>query len=224
MSPTSINFIGAASAFEAGYPIWYFRGYKLDHLDDNGNPVIANLSGDEAGVIDESDKTMIGKPLPDFTYGLTVSLGWKGIDFTLFANGSQGNDMFMCYNNANLAYSLKNVYDQRWTPSHTNTRFARPQARTENISKYILSDAFVFDGSYFRIKQVQLGYTLPASITRKAAIEKLRVFASLDNYFLFTSYPGLDPEISTNAVNAIGLDLGAYPTSKKMVFGVSVTF
>ncbi len=224
MSPTSINFIGAASAFEAGYPIWYFRGYKLDHLDDNGNPVIANLSGDEEGVIDESDKTMIGKPLPDFTYGLTVSLGWKGIDFTLFANGSQGNDMFMCYNNANLAYSLKNVYDQRWTPSNTNTRFARPQARTELISKYILSDAFVFDGSYFRIKQIQLGYTLPASLTRKAAIEKLRVFASLDNYFLFTSYPGLDPEISTNAVNAIGLDLGAYPTSKKMVFGVSVTF
>ena len=65
---------------------------------------------------------------------------------------------------------------------------------------------------------------MPQTLTRKAAIEKLRVFASLDNYFLFTSYPGLDPEISTNAVNAIGLDLGAYPTTKKMVFGVSVTF
>ena len=224
MSPTSINFIGAVSAFEVGYPIWYFRGYKVDHLDENGDPVIANLSGDEGGAIDESDKTMIGKPLPDFTYGLTVTLGWKGLDFTLFANGSQGNDMFLCYNNANLVYSLKSIYDQRWTPTNKNTRFARPQARTENISKYMLSDAFVFDGSYFRIKQIQLGYTLPASLTRMVAIEKLRVFASLDNYFLLTSYPGLDPDISTNAVNAIGLDLGSYPTSKKMVFGVSVTF
>lgn len=224
MSPTAINFLGATSAFEEKYPIWYFRGYKLDHLDENGDPVLANLSGDAEGAIDENDKTMIGKPLPDFTYGLTITLGWKGIDFTVFANGSQGNDMFMCYNNASLSYGLKSIYDQRWTPTNTNTRFARPQARTENISKYLLSDAFVFDGSYFRIRQIQLGYTLPQSLTRKIFIEKLRVFASLDNFFLFTSYPGLDPEISTNAVNAIGLDLGAFPTSKKMVFGVNVTF
>lgn len=224
MSPTTINFIGAPSAFEVGYPIWYFRGYKLDHLDDEGNPVIANLDGDPDGVIDESDKTMIGKPLPDFTYGLTLTLGWKGIDFTVFANGSQGNDMLMCYNNAQLAYGLKSLYDQRWTPSNTNTRFARPQASTENIKHYILSDAFIFDGSYLRIKQIQLGYTLPQNLTRKIFIERLRLFASLDNFFLITSYPGLDPEISTNAVNAIGLDLGAFPTSKKMVFGVSVTF
>ena len=224
MSPTGINFIGSPSAFEVGYPIWYFRGYKLDHLDENGNPVLANLSGDEDGIIDENDKTIIGKPLPDFTYGLTLTLGWKGFDFTVFANGSQGNDMFMCYNNANLMYTLKNIYAQRWTPANTNTTIARPQAGTDNVRKYMLSDAWVFDGSYFRIKQIQLGYTLPAKLTKKAAIDRLRVFASLDNYFLFTSYPGLDPEISTNAVNAIGLDLGAYPTSKKMVFGVSVTF
>ena len=224
MSSTSINFIGAASAFEVGYPIWYFRGYKVDHLDENGDPVIANLSGDEAGTIDESDKTMIGKPLPDYTYGLTINLGWKGFDFTLFANGSQGNDVYMCYNNSNLTYSLKSVYDQRWTPSHTNTIVARPQAGTDNIKRYLISDAFIYDGSYFRIKQIQLGYTLPQTLTRRAAIEKLRIFASLDNYFLFTNYPGLDPEISADAVSGIGIDFGAYPTTKKMVFGVSVTF
>ena len=224
MSSTVIKFVGAASAFEKDYPIWYFRGYELDHLDENGNPVMKNLSGDEEGLIDESDKTMIGKPLPDFTYGLTLTLGWKGFDFTLFANGSQGNDVFMCYNNANLKYSLKSIYDQRWTPSNTNTRFARPQPKGDNIELYLMSDAFIFDGSYFRIKQIQLGYTLPSVLTKKAAIEKLRVFASLDNYFLFTTYPGLDPEISTDAVSGIGLDLGAYPTTKKMVFGVSVTF
>ncbi|MBO7070642.1 MAG: TonB-dependent receptor, partial [Bacteroidales bacterium] len=156
--------------------------------------------------------------------GITLQLGWKGIDFTVFANGTAGNDMFLCYNNASVQYGLKALYDQRWTPTNTNTRFARPQAATENVQHYMLSDAFVFDGSYFRIREVQLGYTLPKSFTRKFFVERLRLYASLDNYFLFTKYPGLDPEISTNAVNAIGLDFGAYPTTKKMLFGINVTF
>lgn len=224
MSPTKINGLGSLNAFEEGYPVWYFRGYVLDKIDENGDPVIKNISGDEEGVIDENDKTIIGKPLPDFTYGLTLQLGWKGLDFTVFANGTAGNNMFMCYNNANVSYGLKALYDQRWTPENKDTRFARPQSATENIQHYMLSDAFVFDGSYFRIREVQLGYTLPKDFTRKLFIEKLRVYASLDNWFLFTKYPGLDPEISTNAVNAIGLDFGAYPTTKKMLFGVTVTF
>lgn len=224
MSSTSINHIGAISAFEEDYPIWYFRGYELDHIDANGDPVLKNLSGDKEGVIDELDKTMIGKPLPDFTYGITLTAAWKGLDLTVFANGSQGNDVFMCYNNGSLfTYFLKSMYDQRWTPTNTNARYARPQARTDNIAKYLMSDAFIYDGSYFRVKQVQLGYTLPQKLTRKAAMEKVRVIVSLDNYFLFTSYPGLDPEISTDAVNGIGLDLCSYPTTKKVVFGVSVT-
>ena len=224
MSKININGVGYLSAFEEGYPVWYFRGFKLDKLDENGDPVIANLSGDPEGMLDENDKTMIGKPLPDLTYGLTLQLGWKGIDFTVFANGTQGNDVFMCYNNASVSYGLKNIYDQRWTPTNTNTRFARPQPRTEVTQRYILSDAFVFDGSYFRIRQVQLGYTLPQNLTRKIFVEKVRFYASLDNFFLFTKYPGLDPEISTDAVNGIGLDFGAYPTTKKMLFGVNITF
>lgn len=224
MSSTIINQIGAITAFEKNYPIWYFRGYELDHIDENGNPVLKNLSGDEEGVIDELDKTMIGKPLPDFTYGITLTAAWKGLDFTVFANGSQGNDVFMCYNNTSrFTYVLKSMYDQRWTPTNTNTRYAKPQARTDNIIKYLMSDAFVYDGSYFRIKQIQLGYTLPQKLTRKASIEKVRMSVSLDNYFLFTSYPGLDPEISTDAISGIGLDLCAYPTTKKVVFGLSVT-
>ena len=225
MSTTVINHVGAVSAFEEGYPTWYFRGYKLDRIDENGNPMFQNLSGDEEGVIDESDKAMIGKPLPDFTYGLTFTAGWKGIDLTVFANGSQGNDVLMCYNNsARFTYLLKSQYDQRWTPTNTNTRYAKPQPRNADIEKYLQSDAFIYDGSYFRIKQIQLGYTLPEKLTRKVSVHKLRFYASLDNYFLFTSYPGLDPEISTDAVSGIGLDFGAYPTTKKMVFGASITF
>lgn len=224
MSTTVINQIGAITAFEKNYPIWYFRGYELDHIDDAGNPVLKNLSGDEDGAIDELDKTMIGKPLPDYTYGLTFTAAWKGLDFTLFANGSQGNDVFMCYNNtARFTYVLKSMYDQRWTGTNTDTRYAKPQVRTDSIIKYLMSDAFIYDGSYFRIKQILLGYTLPQKITRKAAMEKVRFSISLDNFFLFTAYPGLDPEISTDAVSGIGIDLCAYPTTRKVVFGVNVT-
>ncbi|MBR1490017.1 MAG: TonB-dependent receptor [Bacteroidales bacterium] len=224
MSSQVINHVGAVSAFEEGYPIWYFRGYEVEKLDENGDPVFRNLSGDEEGVIDDQDRTMIGKPLPDFTYGFTLTAGWKGLDLTVFANGAEGNDVFMAYNNNALQYGLKALYDQRWTPTNTNARYARPQSRTENIQKYMMSDAFIFDGSYFRIKQIQLGYTLPQGWTRKIAVDRLRLYASLDNYFLFTKYPGLDPEISKDAVEGIGLDFGAYPTTRKMVFGVSVTF
>ena len=224
ISSTTINQIGAISAFEKDYPIWYFRGYQLDYIDSEGNPVLKNLSGDEDGALDELDKTMIGKPLPDYTYGITLTAAWKSLDLTVFANGSRGNDVFMCYNNTSrFTYVLKSMFDQRWTPTNTETRYAKPQTRTDDIVKYLMSDAFIYDGSYFRIKQIQLGYTLPQKLTRRAAMEKVRLSISLDNYFLFTSYPGLDPEISTDAVSGIGIDLCAYPTTKKVVFGITVT-
>lgn len=82
----------------------------------------------------------------------------------------------------------------------------------------------VFDGSFFRIKQIQLGYTLPSKISKKAFIERLRIYASLDNFFLFTKYPGMDPEASATATSGMGVDYGNYPTTKKAVFGLSITF
>ena len=90
---------------------------------------------------------------------------------------------------------------------------------------YWSSTANLFKGDYFRIKQMQLGYTLPAKITRKVAISNLRFYVSLDDYFTFTKYPGLDPETaSTNNTSGAGLDWGSYPTMKKLIFGVNVTF
>ena len=76
---------GSFSAFEVGYPVWYFRGYVVDHLDENGDPVY--IDRDNNGVINAVDKDMIGKAFPDLTYGLTLSMNWKGIDFTVFGNG-----------------------------------------------------------------------------------------------------------------------------------------
>lgn len=221
-SSTSIKNIGAMNVFEKDYPIWYFRGYQLDHLDENGAPVIKDNDGVEG--INDNDKVMIGKPLPDYTYGITLTAAYKGFDFTVFANGSQGNDVWMCYSNRNVTYPLKSMYDQRWTSDNKNAKFAAPSHMTEDGLKYLGSDAFIFDGSNFRIRQIQLGYSVPESLLGKIALSQLRVYASLDNFFLFTSYPGLDPEVSNNVVDGLGIDLGVYPTTKKVVFGVSVSF
>ena len=211
---------GAFSAFEEGYPVWYFRGYQVDHLDENGDPVFRD--NDNSGSIDANDKAMIGKPMPDFTYGITLTANYKNFDLLVFGNGSVGNDVFMSYSYNSIRYALKEVYDQRWTPSNTNAKYARPQLT--NADKYGLSDAYVFDGSYFRIKQIQLGYTFPKQWLKKILVENLRVYASLDNFFLFTKYPGLDPEVSSTTTSGMGVDYGNYPTTKKVVFGLSVTF
>ena len=211
---------GAFSAFEEGYPVWYFRGYQVDHLDENGDPVFRD--NDNSGSIDANDKAMIGKPMPDFTYGITLTANYKNFDLLVFGNGSVGNDVFMSYSYNSIRYALKEMYDQRWTPSNTNAKYARPQLT--NADKYGLSDAYVFDGSYFRIKQIQLGYTFPKQWLKKILVENLRVYASLDNFFLFTKYPGLDPEVSSTTTSGMGVDYGNYPTTKKVVFGLSVTF
>ena len=86
------------------------------------------------------------------------------------------------------------------------------------------SSAMVFDGSFFKIKQIQLGYTLPQNLTRKIAIDNLRLYVSLDDFFTFTSYPGADPETVTTSGGVMGFDVGTYPTMKKIVFGVNLTF
>ena len=211
---------GSFSAFEVGYPVWYFRGYVVDHLDENGDPVY--IDRDKNGVINADDKDMIGKAFPDLTYGLTLSMNWKGIDLTVFGNGSYGNDLFMSYQYFNISYGLKKLYDQRWTTSNPNGKYAHP--RTAGAEKYNLSNHMVFDGSFFRIKQIQLGYTLPSKISKKAFIERLRIYASLDNFFLFTKYPGMDPEASATSTSGMGVDYGNYPTTKKVVFGLSITF
>jgi hypothetical protein len=113
------------------------------------------------------------------------------------------------------------MYDNRWTPSNTNA--SRPAA--DNTSDYVYrSDLMVSDGSYMRIKQIQLGYTLPKSFTQKAGIDRTRVFVSLDDFFTFTDYEGLDPEAGSSTVTRQGVDRGIYPIAGKVIFGVSVNF
>ena len=212
------------SYFEKGYPVYYFRGYKFTGVDPTtGDPTFADLNND--GEITDDDRTYIGDAIPDFTYGITLTAAWKGLDLTVFGSGSHGNDMFNAtyrpdYQTANVMKEI--FYDNRWTTS--NTTGTVPKAGANNMEKYITSDAMVFDGSYFKIKQIQLGYTLPKTWLRKACIDNLRLYCSLDDFFTFTKYPGFDPEASSDSTSGMGIDKGGYPASKKVVFGLNVTF
>ena len=216
----SLHTGGGISAFEVGKPVWYFWGYKVDHLDDAGNPVFVDV--DNNGVYDSEDRMELGKPMPDVTYGVTLNLGWKGLDLLLFGTGASGNSIFSAMGYGTITYNMKEIYDQRWTGSNTNAKYAKPGCLSSDIYRY--SDAYIFDGSYFKIKQIQLGYTLPKTLTEKALINKMRIYASMDDWFVFTSYPGLDPEVSANSLSGMGVDYGNYPNTKKLVLGLSVTF
>lgn len=212
------------SYFEEGYPVYYFRGYKFTGVDpETGDPTFADLDGD--GQIADGDRTYIGDAVPDFTYGLTLTAAYKGLDLTIFGTGSVGNDIFHCsyrpdFTSANLYKEV--FYDNRWTAdNHAGTV---PRAGANNMEKYITSDAMIYDGSYFKIKQIQLGYTLPKNLLKKAYIGNLRLFCSLEDFITFTSYPGFDPEASANATSGMGIDKGGYPSMKKVVFGLNIEF
>ena len=184
-------------------------------------------AGDNAGFADArvADKTDIGDAIPNVSYGITLTAAWKGLDLTVFGSGTAGNDIFHASYRPDYMSSnkLKEVfYDNRWTTENPNGTV--PRAGANRMERYITSDAMVYDGSYFKIKQIQLGYTLPKNILKKAFINNLRVYCSLDDFFTFTSYPGFDPEASANAITGMGIDKGGYPTSKKVVFGINVEF
>ena len=210
--------------FEKGYPVYYFRGYEFAGVDPNtGNPTFKDLDHD--GQISDGDLTYIGDAIPDFTYGITLTAAWKGLDLTVFGTGSVGNKIFNCINRPDYAASnrLKEVfYDNRWTPE--NTGGTVPKAGASDMDKYACSSAMIYDGSYFKIKQIQLGYTLPKSLINKVYLSHARIYASLDDYFTFSGYPGFDPEASANSTTGMGVDKGGYPTSKKIVFGLNVEF
>jgi len=201
-----------------GEPLWYFYGYESDGLDETGHAKFKDQNGDEK--IDTKDYVNIGCGLPKFTYGLTINVDYKGFDLLIFGNGVAGNQILAQGFRTDRPYC--NTY--AWYYENAGKKFPVPEEA--GWSKDVFSSDFtVFDGSYFKIKTLQLGYTLPANISKKAYISNFRVFASLENFFTFTKYIGLDPEAaSANSSNQLGIDFGTYPTAKQVVFGFNVTF
>ena len=215
------------TAFEVGEPIWYFRGYKYAGANpEDGTPLYYDHDGQVVSDVTDNDLTKIGKAIPDATYGITITLGWKGFDFAAFGTGTIGNDIFSLLYSADRPRTncLSYHYERSWKEGNTNAYYADSK-KVLNNWKYWSSDVSIFNGSFFKIKQIELGYSLPKNLLKQAKIQNVRVSASLQDFFTFTKYPGCDPETATTGNhNGMGFDVGTYPTSKKVVFGVNVTF
>ena len=215
------------TSFEAGYPIWYFRGYEYAGVDQTtGAAQYYDQNGKITATPGPNDLKYLGEGIPSLTYGLTVNLAWKGLDLTIFGTGAAGNEIYNLMVSADRPKTNGLTYFWRnsWKQAGDNAKF--PESKQVATKwEFFSSSAAVFDGSFFKIKQIQLGYTLPQQITKKALISDLRFFVSLDDFFTFTKYPGADPETaSLNSTSSRGVDSGSYPTTKKVVFGVNLTF
>jgi TonB-linked SusC/RagA family outer membrane protein len=218
---TGVRNYGTITRFEKGYPAWHFYGYHFTGIDPaNGNAMFEDLDG--SGDATQADKMDLGSGIPSLNYGITLTAAWKGIDAVVFLTGAAGSKIYNCLTVVDYPSNrLSFLTEDRWTPSHTNG--TKPAANAANWQQYLTSDAVVFDGSYAKIKQIQLGYTLPQSFTRKFKVDNLRIYGSLDDWFTFSNYPGFDPEV-TGTGSSLGVDKGSYPTAKKVVFGVNITF
>lgn len=204
--------------FEQGQPVWYMRGYKYAGRDANGGPLYYTKDGGTTNDPGDGDMTNIGSGLPDLTYGITLNAEYKGFDLTVFGAGEAGNDIYYGLYRTGYNNIAKGVYDD-----FKSGKF--PEAKSVyGVAKFYQSSAMVYDGSFFKLKQIQLGYTLPQNLTKKVYMQNVRAYVSLDDFFTFTKYPGLDPETCTQEFNCPGLDKGNYPNMRKLVLGLSVTF
>lgn len=216
------------SAFEEGHSIWYFRAFDYAGVDkETGAPKFRTPDGDIVGSseLSDDDMTDIGSSIPKITYGLTLNLAYKGFDFTVFGTGVAGNKIYNVFYRGAWTNSLKYYYENAWTPENKNASMPDPKQVSTDLN-FWSSSSQLFSGAYFKIKQIQLGYTVPKNLTRKAFIKNLRVYVSLDDFFTFTKYPGMDPETATTgaAGGSSGYDIGSYPTMKKITFGASIGF
>ena len=217
--PGADHYGSTVTYFEEGYPVWYFRTYHFEGVNSaDGSPMIE----DKDGNLTEDDKVFTGSPIPDFTYGLNLALNYKNLDLLVSAAGSHGGKLMLAtYRNGfPLTNRFAFEYTDMWTSS--NTKASRPAPTT--MAEYYSSDAWLFDASFFKIKQIQLGYTLPSKIASKVGLSRCRMYVSLDDFFTFTKYPGMDPETRAGTTSSMGLDHTAYPIQKSILFGLNLAF
>jgi TonB-dependent starch-binding outer membrane protein SusC len=186
-------------------------------VDAKGNPI-------PDGIINDADRTKIGKGMPDWTFGLSLSADWKGFDLSMFFQGSYGNDIFDFSQRGDItAMNRPEWILDRWIGEGTSNRIPRMTAKNPN-GNWRSSDLYIKDGSYIRLKTLQLGYTLPADLSKKASIQKLRVYIAGENLLTFTGYDGFDPEIASGDYTTIGIDRGIYPQARTISLGANITF
>jgi len=224
-----------------GKPIGYFWGFKTAGLFQNqqeikdwiaaGNGVYQSdpQPGDvkyydinHDGVINDSDKVNLGNGMPDFTFGFSLGFDWKGLDFSVTANGQTGNKIVQSYRNVGSATAnyTTQILD-RWTGEGTSNKI--PRVTNTNVN-YQFSDLFIQDGDFLRISNITLGYDF-SRLLRQKWLSQARLYFQVQNAFTFTKYDGMDPEIGYGMDGWVsGVDLGYYPRPRTFLFGVNLKF
>uniref|UniRef100_UPI0035A0FC4E SusC/RagA family TonB-linked outer membrane protein n=1 Tax=Prevotella heparinolytica TaxID=28113 RepID=UPI0035A0FC4E len=226
-----------------GLPIGAFWGYVTDGLIQTESQLaevkkagylpnaelgdVYFVDMNEDGKLNENDKRMIGNPIPDVIYGFNLGMAWKGFDLSMQFGGTIGNDIF---NAMRLyTYSLTDITNKDrallnyWTPTNTNTNIPRLSAADYNNNNR-LSDRYVENGSYLRLRNVQIGYTLPSSLVKKVMLQNVRIHLSGQNLFTISDYSGIDPEVGQSTSLSRGIDYGIYPQSRIITGGINITF
>lgn len=229
------NFEGP-SRMEAGFPIGYYYGLKtngifqtLEEVDDHASQRALGADAvpgdfryvdqDNNGIIDEKDRTYIGDPIPDITMGLNMSLDYKQFDFKAYAFASLGSDIVRNYERYGKLTNRPSYVLDRWHgPGTSNTT---PRVTTAANPNTRFSDFYVEDGSFVRVQNIQLGYSLDNQFLD---IESFRLYISANNPFTFTKYKGFDPTSSSGSPIGGGFDQGFYPNPRTFSLGVNIKF
>ena len=237
----SFQTAGTITRGENGQPFPFFYGYKTagifqsqaeidSYVGPTGQPIqpdakpgyvkFVDIDGD--GAITTNDQTKIGKGMPDWTFGINFNAEWRGFDFSMMWQGVAGADVFDATRRIDIAATnLPSWMLSRWTGPGTSNKY--PMFILGDNVNWVSSDLYVHDGSYFRLKNIQLGYTLPQNLTRKVFIEKLRVYVAAENLITFTKYWGFDPEVASSGTS-LGVDYGVYPQARVFTVGFNLSF
>ncbi|HEY8397612.1 MAG TPA: SusC/RagA family TonB-linked outer membrane protein, partial [Flavihumibacter sp.] len=222
--------------FEKGFTPGYFYGYKTNGLFQNQAEVEASgqagaqpgdirfVDMNKDGLINADDRTQIGDPFPDFTMGWGLNIEYKGFDFTSFVYASAGNDIYRAYErNLAMTNKFRGVLN-RWTGegSTNDARYPR-YSFVDGNNNTRASDRYIEDGSFIKIKDLQLGYTLRSDWMQRIKVNRIRIYAQVKNAFTFTKYSGYDPEISGGIFDT-GIDRGIYPQARTWSAGLDIKF
>ena len=228
------QFSDGGTRAENGQPFPFFYGYKTDGIIQNaaeaaeynakygtnkkpGDFRFVDMNGD--GKITSDDRTNIGNGVPTWTFGLNFDAEWKGFDLSLFFQGVSGADVFDATYRQDIASGNYPTWVlQRWTGEGTSNTVPT----LGNSENWVCSDMYIQDGSYLRLKNITLGYTLPRNLTKMVNISRLRIYARAENLFTWTKYWGFDPEIGSGSTS-LGVDYGVYPQARTYTLGFNIT-
>jgi len=235
---------GSVSRAAVGFPIAYFWGLQTDGLFQTNSEVenylntdggliqpgaapgdikFVDLNGD--GVINDADRTIIGNPTPDWTFGANLSADYKSFDVSLFLLGTVGNEIFNGTRRHDLTTAnMPARFLNRWTGEGTSNDIPRSTTTDPNGNFSKISDFYIEDGSFLRIKDLQVGYTLPANVLDALNIQRVRIYVAAQNLLTLTGYNGFVPEIGARSALDIGIDRGIYPQARSFRVGASVVF